>query len=282
MYKNYKVTYEKGPKDEHDYTYISKLTYDSYINENGVSPISPVSKMVIMAPSISQPSLFSLETSLSPILDQGVLNSCVSNAFSLCISTMTNNKVNLSRLFCYLIARINQNKLLSTDSGTTIPISCSVIKNYGVCNEYIYPYNNIPFAHKTYDNSFKTMPLNAFNNSYFLTNFKYFSVNQDLDSLKSCLIDKKVPIIFAFYLYSSFYAKNVTDTGVVPMPDVYRENKIGGHCMLIIGYDNIKKSFICANSWGTNWGNKGICYMPYDYLVNPNLAFDFYYLSFTL
>lgn len=53
-------------------------------------------------------------------------------------------------------------------------------------------------------------------------------------------------------------------------------------CMNIIGYDDSNQYFICANSWGTSWGANGYCYIPYEFLLNPNLGFDFCVLSLEL
>ena len=62
------------------------------------------------------------------------------------------------------------------------------------------------------------------------------------------------------------------------------EMEIGAHAMCIVGYNDKTKLFAVANSWGNKWGNNGFCFMPYDYLINPNLAGDFwsirYYPSF--
>ncbi len=32
--------------------------------------------------------------------------------------------------------------------------------------------------------------------------------------------------------------------------------------------------FIVRNSWGPGWGDKGYCYMPYDYLGTPAFCFQ--------
>lgn len=42
-------------------------------------------------------------------------------------------------------------------------------------------------------------------------------------------------------------------------------NLLGGHAITIVGYDNDKKIFICRNSYGEQWGDRGYFYMPYDY-----------------
>ena len=79
-------------------------------------------------------------------------------------------------------------------------------------------------------------------------------------------------------VYESFMTQNVAKTGIVPMPDLKKEKLQGGHCMNIIGYDDTKQLFICANSWGKNWGNAGFCYMPYMYILNTSLASDLCFL----
>jgi C1A family cysteine protease len=69
-------------------------------------------------------------------------------------------------------------------------------------------------------------------------------------------------------------SSSVIKTGRVPMPDLKKEKPQGGHAMNIIGYDDEKQIFICANSWGVGWGDKGFCYMPYAYILNTSLASD--------
>lgn len=44
----------------------------------------------------------------------------------------------------------------------------------------------------------------------------------------------------------------------------------GGHCMLVVGYDAALRLFRVRNSWGTDWGDTGHCWMPFGYLsVDP-------------
>ncbi|CAF3598248.1 unnamed protein product, partial [Rotaria sp. Silwood2] len=46
------------------------------------------------------------------------------------------------------------------------------------------------------------------------------------------------------------------------------------HALLAVGYSDQSKAFIVRNSWGEHWGENGYCYIPYEYLTNPNLCFD--------
>lgn len=38
--------------------------------------------------------------------------------------------------------------------------------------------------------------------------------------------------------------------------------------MLAVGYSDQDRVFIVRNSWGTDWGDEGYCYIPYDYLLS--------------
>ena len=55
------------------------------------------------------------------------------------------------------------------------------------------------------------------------------------------------------------------------------DRPIGGHCILIVGYDDGKGVWIFRNSWGEGWGDHGYGYLPYKYLSSKaKLASDFW------
>ena len=43
--------------------------------------------------------------------------------------------------------------------------------------------------------------------------------------------------------------------------------KGGGHAMTVVGYDDTKQAYKVANSWGTEWGDKGYGWVDYAYLA---------------
>jgi len=217
----------------------------------------------------SSPSSFII-SSLGNILDQGNIGSCVSNAFAFCINTQTKNHFCISRLYHYTICRIIQNSPLNEDDGTTIRTGCKSISNWGAMDENNYSYNT---------KNFSQLPsLSYIKYAKYFKKFSYTFINQDKISLKNCLNTYKVPIIFGIMIYSSFY--NTGPNGIVPFPNISNESLEGGHCMNIIGYDDSKSWFICVNSWGKSFGNNGICYIPYNYILNTSLANDFCFTQF--
>lgn len=50
---------------------------------------------------------------------------------------------------------------------------------------------------------------------------------------------------------------------------------LGGHCVIIMGYDPEKQLFKVINSWGSEWADHGFCYFPKDYILGDKLAYDF-------
>ena len=125
-------------------------------------------------------------------------------------------------------------------------------------------------------------PLYAFKQSLYFKTYKYVFVNQKKEDLISVLYNNKIPIIFGFNVYDSFMSNSVANTGIVSYPDTTKEEYLGGHCAVIIGYDESTELFTCVNSWGSSWGNSGLFTMPYKYVLDASLASDFCYLYFTL
>ena len=77
-------------------------------------------------------------------------------------------------------------------------------------------------------------------------------------------------------VYSSFMSPDVSRTGDVPLPNRKTETLLGGHAVTIVSYDDTTRKFGLMNSWGEDWGNKGYFTLPYNYVLNVQLAFDFW------
>jgi len=267
---SYKLLYKFQEKSENHPTYKAEIHPNLSFLELSTIKIPEKNSITSTSNKTSPPSF--IISNIGNILDQGQLGDCVCNAFSFCINTVTKKNVNISRIYLYAICRILDNTPLNQDNGTTVHTACNSIKNYGSINENIIPYNI---------NNFVNFPsINNFKNVNFFKNFTYSFVNQDILSIKNCLSNNSVPIIFGFIVYDSFMTNTVASTGIVPMPNVHTENIQGGHCMNIIGYNDSTQLFTCVNSWGKSWGKNGECYMPYAYLLNPNLASDFCFIKF--
>lgn len=74
-----------------------------------------------------------------------------------------------------------------------------------------------------------------------------------VDEIRFLLSEMTVPVVAGFPLYESFNNPNSRRTGKVTLP-LPGESLMGYHAMLIVGFDDDKRTFIVRNSWGTSWG----------------------------
>jgi C1A family cysteine protease len=137
-----------------------------------------------------------------------------------------------------------------------------VIAAQGVCPESEWKYDIAKFTKKPT----KTCYTHALKHQA----IQYYSVNNDLQSLKACLAEG-FPVVFGYTVYSSF--QRIGADGMMPMPK-RGESIEGGHCTVFVGFDDKKKCFLVRNSWGTSFGVAGYFWMPYDFATNPRVVSD--------
>jgi C1A family cysteine protease len=102
-------------------------------------------------------------------------------------------------------------------------------------------------------------------------------LQRNLADMRACLADHQ-PFTFGFSVHKTFKSQLVKRTGVVPLPS-HLDEPLGGHAMLAVGYLGDSHHIIARNSWGPSWGDGGYCYIPYDYVLDPDLAWDFWTVS---
>ena len=204
------------------------------------------------------------------IYDQGSIGSCTANAFCYAYN-FNDTSFNPSRLFLYYNERLLDNdNHISVDDGSTMTQGINALKKYGFSSEAQWPYIISKFAMKPSNAAYKDGLLHQVISAIYL--------NQTLNTLKAC-IQSGQPFVCGIMVYESFESNAVATTGYVPMPDVNKENSLGGHAIICVGYDDSKRVFIMLNSWGKSWGENGSFYLPYAYLTNTNLAGDFWKIT---
>ena len=203
------------------------------------------------------------------IYDQGQLGSCTGNGIAGAIEyDMAAQKLNVwqpSRLWIYYYERVLEGTV-DTDSGAAIRDGFKVINTNGYCSEATWPYDITQFTVEPNAEAKKE----AKNDRV----IKYQRVDQTFNALKGILTHGH-PIVFGISVYESFESDSVASNGVVPMPSA-NEQLLGGHCIVLVGYNDSKQLFTFRNSWGTSWGDAGYGYLPYSYVINANLASDFW------
>lgn len=215
------------------------------------------------------PSSVDLRPGCPAIYDQADLGSCTANALGALAEFIMIKEGKPafvpSRLFIYYNERAMEGSV-SQDAGAAISDGAQVLAVKGCPHESIWWYNTAKFAVKP-------------NKKVFADGLQHLvdgvsGVEQDLTEMRKTLA-AGYPIVGGFTVYDSFESDAAAATGIIPMPK-HSENVLGGHAVMLVGYDDSKQWFIVRNSWGTGWGDKGYCYMPYAYWTDSQLSDDFW------
>jgi C1A family cysteine protease len=238
-----------------------KRSYDLKINRLPLHQLS-IKVLPPLSSPFTLPTTVDLRDKLPPVWDQGNLGSCT--AFAICAAYQFDSPTfSGSKLFQYYNERLLEGTV-KTDSGATVADGITCLKVYGLCPETDWPYIIAKFAQKPtancYTDALKHKAVTVHN------------INNDLTSMKNAL-SSGIPFVVGIAVYSSFETVSVAKTGVVPMP-TRNDRLLGGHCVLVCGYIETRKLFICRNSWGSQWGDRGYFYLPYLYLLDSHLCGD--------
>lgn len=215
------------------------------------------------------PASVDLRSACPPIYDQTTLSSCTGNAiagnFQFCEIKEGLSSFIPSRLFIYYNERVIEHTVTS-DAGAEIRDGIKSVAKQGVCPETLWPYDVKRFATKP--------PKTCYDAAKLHLAVQYSRVAQTSAQMKGCLAEG-FAYVCGISVYESFESDAVAKTGKVPMPKS-SEELLGGHAIVCVGYDDAKGVWIMRNSWGVSWGMKGYFTLPYAYLLDANLADDFW------
>lgn len=212
---------------------------------------------------VKLPNIVDLRPLMTPVEDQGQTSSCVANAvvgaYEYWVKKATRQDDDISRLFVYYNARWRDGSQ-DKDEGSVIQLAMEGLAKFGACSEKVWPFDKKLLLQKPGADAYKDAAPRRVQDMA--------QVPLTVEAWKQALAEGK-PIVFGCLLFDSFDQCNARG-GVVPMPapeDLSRKSH-SGHAMCAVGYSDTEKVFIVRNSWGSKWGDKGYCYMPYDYLMN--------------
>eukprot|EP01083_Nonionella_stella_P056579 148895_1 len=219
------------------------------------------------------------QTPLISIYNQGDTNTCgpTSAAYMFQYMQYKQDKAKQvlvpSRLFVYYNAREIGSKtvemiMVEYDTGCQLRDVFESIQQKGTCTENEWKYDMKKCGIKPN----KTCYANALNNVV----IGYARVAQKEEQLKAALYSG-YPILLGFYVTRPFLTIGEKDNYTYPPPS--DDGKVvGGHAVVIVGYDDEKKVFKIRNSHGTEWGNNGYCYFTFDFVLSDK-CFDFWIME---
>lgn len=217
---------------------------------------TPTPAPTLRAPTDNLPQHVDLRAVCPPIEDQGQTGSCVANAIVGALEVHQRKAglpvTDLSRLFLYYNARAlakNEDK----DSGSFIHHGMAALMAFGVCEERMWPY---------LEPMFTTRPTEAcYQNATHYEAVQFARTERGSSALAA--LAQGLPVAFGMSVPGNCY-RAAGETGVMPMPEELPDpGQPSGHAMLLVGYDLGKEAYLVRNSWGTQFGDNGYCWIPF-------------------
>lgn len=239
----------------------------------------PLEKTFVPQSSKLPPSV-SLRENFPEVRNQGPLGSCTIFSMAglyeyiLCNSGRK-KEADLSERFLYYNTRLSameregkRNSPLE-NTGTSFYDAVHSLSRQGICVEKLCPYtdsleeaNQCP-SEEAYRDAKSRLVVEAKN------------VELKEEHIKAAL-NEGYPVAVSVHLYSQF---GQSKSGFVPMPseeEIEHPGENQGmhnrHAMIICGYSDENKVFVVRNSWGTDFGDNGYCYLPYTYVTDPRIG----------
>ncbi len=226
---------------------------------------------------------FSLREHMPPVYDQGQLGSCTGNGTAAVLESAEIKQgmasETPSRLFIYYGERAIEGTV-SEDSGAQIRDGIKVVAADGAPPEEPYwPYDIAKFKDKPSPEAY------AEAKKYEAIEYLKILPGAAGSPVRSPIQDG-LPVVFGFTVPAIFESEKWSPaTQYLPLPAAAEKN-IGGHCVVIVGWDFSLERFPVnvfeiRNSWGPEWGDQGYFWMDARYIYEPTrgLSSDFWVID---
>ena len=196
-----------------------------------------------------------LSDKLPPVGNQGMQQSCVAWAIAYALKGYqekleSGQQMKFSPSFIY--NQINN----GLNAPTQVTDALNVLSQQGVC-----PYDDMPYD----QNDWVTKPSQQASSDAKKFRIDYWrKINHtDIKEVKAHLA-AGYPVVIGAYVSNEFINNG---------KEIWKDpgTREGGHCMLLVGYDDAKNAFKVMNSWGTEWGDNGFGWIDYTLFTNPEV-----------
>lgn len=242
----------------------------------------------------------------SPIINQGLLNSCSACALSVAAelyfinenrSLLNNDAIHkdplsASPMFIYYHERVLENEV-DLNKPVFIRDGIKTLSKHGVCSESLWPYPKMAYPssiaavvktgtlHDIQLEVAKVLKENATEINAAITEKPSIKAIEQANqykiirycklSVKNDLTELKLSLSKGIpFIFGMMVPRSfflISNNGVMAMP-TQDEIRLGGHAMLAVGFNDEKEMFIVRNSYGDTFGDKGYCYIPYRFFLS--------------
>jgi C1A family cysteine protease len=208
------------------------------------------------------PSKLDYSSETPEVGDQGDYGSCVGWAAvrglrEWMFQKKTGKKVRLSIRFVWMAAKETDHFEINSfvaNAGTSLKTAFKVLKKYGVPEVRLYQDDQELIFFKSLKEK-----RNFFYNASKYRIFNYYMLTTN--EMRKFHLAKIGPFVITVPIDKTW--QSVDAEGIIP--DESKDPSIGGHALLVVGYDDEKQLFKFKNSWGKAWGEKGFSYFSYNY-----------------
>lgn len=138
-------------------------------------------------------------------------------------------------------------------AGTKIRDAFKIMKTHGLARDRLWPFSrSLPDPRN--EQLIKQDALRHRIGSF-------YALNNNDDRRQT--LAKVGPFVIGVPVFANW--STIGSDGVVPDP---RGAQRGGHAILVVGYDDVRKRFKIQNSWTTSWGDRGYGYISYSWMEN--------------
>lgn len=207
------------------------------------------------------PKKVDLSANMPPPGNQGNQNSCVGWATAYALKSYQekieerrnfapNGRLDAKAVFspAFIYNQINNGR----DGGSTFSDALNLLSNQGAVSLAEMPYSDRDYL--------KAPPSKVMNSAkrYRIDYWRQVNI-RDLKEVKAQL-NAGYPVLIGALIDEGFIKAK---TGYVWKKQVGQS--LGGHAMVLVGYDDAKQAFKLINSWGTDWGEKGYGWVDYKF-----------------
>lgn len=230
----------------------------------------------------SRPPSVDLRHLLPGVFDQGEEGSCGPNSadgFMCFLHPEVQGGFSRQQIY-YCVREVEHD--VGEDGGVETEDLFNILRNVGAAPEKLWPY--------TPEDLTTPPPADVLSKAAEYRIDSYSQLVSEEDFL-TCLANG-FPFILGFEVYDCLEGDAVAKSGVMPRPNPLAEKDLGGHDVLVVGYDtNFLKNhdflksgvdqlhvsntaLLIRNSWGADWGLNGHFWMPIDFASNASTGGD--------